>query len=72
MIAQKLASYTGLSETCIERTNLRVNTHRFCKDLLREQGVTVGRLDSRYTGFGRDPAGETHKIDPGYAVMLGP
>ncbi len=71
-IAKKLARYTGLSEEYIERTNLRINIHRFCKELLREQGLTIGRLDSRYTGFDRDAVGETHEIDPSYSAILGP
>lgn len=71
-IAQKLANYTGLSADYIERTNLRVNIHRFCKELKREQGVTVGRLDSRFTGLDRDAAGEHYEYDPSYAAIQGP
>jgi carboxypeptidase C (cathepsin A) len=69
---KKLARYTGLSEKYIEHTNLRINIHRFCKELLRDEFLTVGRLDSRYTGFDRDAAGETHEIDPAMAATLGP
>ncbi len=71
-IIQKLAQYTGLSEEYIDRTNLRINIHRFCKELLREQRRTVGRLDSRFTGVDRDAAGEYYEYDPSYAVIQGP
>ena len=71
-ILRKLSEYTGLPEVYIERTNLRVNIHRFCKELLRDQNITIGRLDSRYTGFDRDSAGEFDEIDPSYAAILGP
>jgi carboxypeptidase C (cathepsin A) len=38
----------------VERTDLRIEIFRFCKELLRDEARTVGRLDSRYTGFDRD------------------
>lgn len=71
-IVKKLAEYSGLTEAYIERTHLRINIDRFCKELLRDQGLTIGRLDTRYTGFDRDAAGEVHEIDPSYTAVLGP
>ena len=71
-IVGKLARYTGLDAAYIERTNLRVNIHRFCKELLREERRTVGRLDSRYKGFDRDAVGENPEVDPSYSAILGP
>jgi len=71
-IVAKLAQYTGLSQDYIERTNLRINIHRFCKELLREERRTVGRLDSRFTGVDRDSAGEFNEFDPSYAIIQGP
>lgn len=71
-IARKLALYTGLSQGYIERTNLRINIHRFCKELMRDERKTVGRLDSRFTGVDRDAAGEYSEYDPSYAVIQGP
>ncbi|MCB2209969.1 peptidase S10 [bacterium] len=71
-IVDKLARLTGLSEDYVKGTNLRINIHRFCKELLRDQSLTVGRLDSRYTGFDIDDVGETHEVDPSYSAILGP
>jgi len=71
-IIQKLARYTGLSETFIERANLRIEIFRFCKELLREKRRTVGRLDTRYVGIDRDAAGEFFEGDPSYSAILGP
>jgi carboxypeptidase C (cathepsin A) len=71
-IAARLARYTGLSADYMERTNLRIDIHRFVKELLRDQRRTVGRLDSRYTGIDRDAAGEHHEFDPSYALIQGP
>lgn len=72
MIVQALARYTGLTEAYIERTNLRLNIHRFTKELRRDEGLTVGRLDSRFTARDRDDAGEYFEFDPSYAVIQGP
>jgi carboxypeptidase C (cathepsin A) len=72
MIVQALSRFTGLSETFIERANLRVEIHRFIKELRRDEGITVGRLDSRFTAKDRDNAGEYYEFDPSYAVIQGP
>lgn len=48
-LRERLAYFTGLSPEYIERANLRVNGHRFAKELLREQGLAIGLLDARYT-----------------------
>ena len=50
-IASKMALYSGLSEKSILQNNLDVPTAFFWKDLLREEGKTIGRLDSRYLGI---------------------
>ena len=71
-IAAKLARYTGLSSAYIERTNLRIEIMRFTKELLREQGLTTGRLDTRFTGIDKDTAGELFEFDPSYAAIQGP
>jgi carboxypeptidase C (cathepsin A) len=71
-IAQKLADFTGLSFEYIQQTGLRINIHRFVKELLRKEGLTVGRIDSRYTGFDHDSAGEFHETDPSMTAVTGP
>lgn len=71
-VAAKLASFTGLTKEYILQTDLRVNIYRFCKQLLREESLTVGRLDSRFTGKDRDDAGELFERDPSYSAILGP
>lgn len=56
-IAEQMAAYSGLSVTDILDHNLAVPTSFFWKDLLREEGYTIGRLDSRYKGIDRQNAG---------------
>ena len=65
-IRRELARFTGLSETYLESADLRVTPSRFYKELLRDRGLTVGRLDSRYTGKDYDSAGESPDNDPSF------
>ena len=57
-IAKKMARYSGISEQVILQNNLDVAMGLFWKELLREEGYTVGRLDSRYKGIDKRDAGE--------------
>lgn len=52
------ARYSGLSEIVVSQHNLDVPTGFFWKELLRNEGHTIGRLDSRYKGIDRMDAGE--------------
>lgn len=65
-VRAELARLTGLSEEYLEQADLRVTDQRFYKELLRDRGLTVGRLDSRYTGRDYDNAGETPDNDPSF------
>jgi carboxypeptidase C (cathepsin A) len=72
MVIAKLARLTGLSGDYIRQTNMRVWIWRFCKELLRDQRRTVGRLDSRFTGVSSDAAGDGPDYDPSMSGILGP
>jgi carboxypeptidase C (cathepsin A) len=65
-VRRELARFTGLSEQYLEQTDLRVTPARYYKELLRDRGLTIGRLDSRYTGKDFDSAGETPDNDPSF------
>ncbi|WP_282130683.1 S10 family peptidase [Pseudoalteromonas aliena] len=58
-IIKKMADYAGLSEKFVEQNNLDIPTQFFWKELLRDRGQTVGRLDSRYLGIDKRDAGES-------------
>ncbi len=70
-VAERLAKYTGLSQTFIKNANLRVSEQRFGKELQRDQNRTVGRFDSRYLGIDSDSAGETTEYDPSADAIFG-
>ena len=57
-VLKQMARYSGLSETAIAQNNLDVSTAFFWKDLLREEGKTLGRLDSRYLGIDAKQSGD--------------
>ncbi|MFC3710982.1 S10 family peptidase [Sphingoaurantiacus capsulatus] len=65
-VRAKLSRFTGLSEQYLEQADLRVVPGRFYKELLRSRGLTVGRLDTRYTGRDYDAAGEEPDNDPSF------
>ncbi|MCC7439375.1 MAG: peptidase S10 [Armatimonadetes bacterium] len=71
-IAAQVARYTGLSQEYVRRSNLRIDILRFAKELMRAEGRTVGRLDSRFTGMDRDGVGERFEYDPSMADTTGP
>jgi len=65
-VRANLAKFTGLSEDFLDRANLRVSYPRFNRELLRDQGVSLGRLDSRFKGEEEDAVGETPSNDPSF------
>ena len=70
-IVKQLARLTGLTDSYVEQAGLRIEIQRFCKELLRGERRTVGRLDSRFTGRDRDAAGEFSETDPSYSAIQG-
>jgi carboxypeptidase C (cathepsin A) len=71
-MAERLSRLTGLSVEYLEDADLRPVIFRFTKELLRDEGKTVGRLDSRFVGYDRQDVGDTSEYDPSYAAIQGP
>ncbi|SKA15493.1 S10 family peptidase [Sediminibacterium ginsengisoli] len=57
-IAAKVARYSGISEKEVLQQNFDIPTNYFWKELLRDRGYTVGRLDSRYLGLDKKDGGD--------------
>lgn len=57
-IAARMAMYSGISEEVWLQHNLDLPVNFFWKELMRDKGFTVGRLDSRYLGIDRKDAGD--------------
>lgn len=76
-VVDSLHAFTGLDKTYIKQTDMRINEFYFMKELLRDRGEVVGRLDSRYLGedavqvasrFEADPS--SYAIDGAYTAAL--
>jgi len=70
-IADRLAGYIGVSRDYVLQNNLRVPIMRYAKEILRFEGKSVGRFDSRITGVDKDDAAETFERDPSFDVVQG-
>ncbi|NJC95299.1 MAG: peptidase S10 [Anaerolineae bacterium] len=71
-IASELARFTGLSTEFIERTDLRIVDQHCFKELLRDRGQTIGRLDARFLGLDRLGVTEMPEYDPLLTNVMGP
>jgi carboxypeptidase C (cathepsin A) len=63
----QIARYSGLSEEFVEDYNLAVPSSAFWKELLRDEGHTIGRLDSRYIGIDKTDGGENYDYPAEYS-----
>src|SRR5207253_3747641 len=63
-IAQQLARYTGLSVDYVKKSNLRIRSSRFRKQLLADQKKVIGRFDARITGADVDLIASDAGNDP--------
>jgi carboxypeptidase C (cathepsin A) len=63
-VAQQLAAYTGLSVPYLLKTNLRIEYGAFQKELLGDQALTTGTLDTRFIGATLDPLSKVASYDP--------
>ena len=68
-LVARISAYTGLSETYVEQSNLRILVNRFYKELLRDKGLVVGRLDGRYTGSEVERVNEFAESDPTFNAI---
>ncbi|HEU69007.1 MAG TPA: peptidase S10 [Candidatus Acetothermia bacterium] len=71
-VAERLAAYTGLDPDYVLGTNLRLEIFRFCKELLREERRSVGRIDSRFKGVEALAVTERPEFDPSMVAITPP
>lgn len=71
-IAGKMSQLLGLSKEYILAANLRVSEFSFFRELLRDQRLTVGRLDSRITGKEELGVGDRGSGDPSDGAITPP
>ncbi len=71
-VAKRLARYTGLTLDYVVGSNLRINIYHFCKELLRHERRSVGRLDSRFKGIEAVVTNERPEFDPSMVAITPP
>jgi carboxypeptidase C (cathepsin A) len=71
-MVRRVAAVTGLAEDYVDRADLRIEHQHFFAELLRSQGISIGRLDGRFTGRPADRNAERLAVDPSYAAIQAP
>lgn len=66
-LARRIGEYAGVSARFVDNLNLEIPITQWRKELLRDERLTVGRLDSRYQGVDRDAGGISYDFDPAMA-----
>lgn len=64
-VAVAYSQLTGLPESYVDESNLRIPDSRYRKQVLHDEGKIVGRYDGRVAGYDLDPASddETFVVD---------
>jgi carboxypeptidase C (cathepsin A) len=70
-IAEQMHRYIGLSKEYIVRSDLRIYAIRFIKELMRDEGKSIGLLDGRYAQSELDNIAEFPDSDP-FNAKTGP
>jgi carboxypeptidase C (cathepsin A) len=68
----KLHQLTGLEKRYLDQNDLRIEINHFTKELLRERGQLVGRLDGRITGEEGLNGEPTAEFDPSMTAIRAP
>ena len=71
-VAATVGRLAGVAADYVERADLRIEHWRYFGELLRDQRLTVGRLDSRYTGPAASGIAEEMDADPFFDAIVGP
>jgi len=68
-IVERHAYFTGLDAEYVDRSDLRLLTGRYRKELLRDKGLAIGALDSRYVTDEADDVAERPLVDAASTAM---
>lgn len=71
-LVDRLARYTGLDRGYVDLADLRIEIRHFCKELLRGERRSVGRLDSRFKGIEDTLVDDSPDFDPSMAAIRPP
>jgi len=68
----KLAHLTGVEPKYVDQSDLRMELMHYLRELLRDQKIMAGRLDSRLTGPAPLNTGEAAEFDPSMSAIRPP
>ncbi|MEM1081569.1 MAG: carboxypeptidase [Pseudomonadota bacterium] len=68
-VAEQLAEYTGVSAEYWDKADLRVDHVQFLQELMRDERMIAGRIDSRFIGPSVNPLSETMDYDPFFPAV---
>ena len=71
-VVARLAAITTLGEDFVRRSNLRWDYSEFSAELLRAEGLTVGRIDGRFTQKNLRGQASVNWDDPSMKAISGP
>jgi carboxypeptidase C (cathepsin A) len=71
-VLDQMERFTGLDRAFLDQTDLRIEIMQFCKQLLRDERRTVGRLDSRFKGYDRSGVTDSPDYDPSMNAIRPP
>lgn len=71
-VVRRLGELTTLDEAFIRRSNLRWDYGEFSAELLRNEGLTVGRIDGRFTQRHLRGQSSSNQDDPSLRAINGP
>lgn len=71
-VVHRLSELTTLAEDFIRESNLRWDYGEFSAELLRSEGLTVGRIDGRFTQRHLRGQSSSNGDDPSMAAITGP
>ncbi len=54
-IAHRISQFTGIPDSYVLASDLRIDSGQFRKQILQDQGVTLGMCDASFTGASIDP-----------------
>jgi carboxypeptidase C (cathepsin A) len=71
-IEKRISELTGLPRALVQEKNLRISDETFFFELLRDQGLIVGRLEARVTGPMAASRTRNWEFDPGIEALNAP
>jgi carboxypeptidase C (cathepsin A) len=69
-VAAEMQKFIGIDKTYLIQSDLRILVHRFQKELLRDKGKALGRLDGRYLGDEIDVFSEGPHLGDASSYMI--